>query len=124
VEESAPVPCVPFTGSVPLQAPEAVHEVALVEDHVKVDPLPLATLVGLALIDTVGGAVAVGEAVLTVTVADWTVLPPVPVHVNIYLAVALRGAVDSVPLVGMVPLQAPDAEQEVAFVEFHDNVAD
>ena len=116
--------CVPFTDSVPLQAPEAVHEVALVEDHVKVDPLPLATLVGLALIDTVGEAVVVGEAVLTVTVADWAVLPPVPVHVNIYLAVALRAAVDFVPFVGIVPLQAPDAEQEVAFVELHDSVAD
>jgi hypothetical protein len=118
------VPCVPFTGSVPLQAPEAVHEVALVEDHVNVDPLPLATLVGLALIDTVGEFVVVGEAVPTATVADWVVLPPVPVHVSIYLAVALRGAVDSVPFVGIVPLQAPDAEQEVAFVELHDNVAD
>jgi hypothetical protein len=77
--------CVPFTGSVPPQAPEAAHEVALVEDHVKVDPLPLVTLVGLALIDTVGEAVVVdeavvvGEAVLTVAVADWAVLPPVPV---------------------------------------------
>jgi hypothetical protein len=70
--------CVPFIGSVPLQAPEAAHEVALVEDHVKVDPLPLATLVGLALIDTVGEAVVVDEAVLTVTVADWPeVLDPV-----------------------------------------------
>jgi hypothetical protein len=58
--------------------------VALVEDHAKVDPLPLATLVGLALIDTVGeavvvdeAAVVVDEAALTVTGADWAeVLDP------------------------------------------------
>ena len=85
---------------------------------------PLGMMLGSALIATVGGVGAVGEAVSTVTVADWVVLPPVPLHVNMYLAVALRGPVDFVPLVDTVPLQAPDAEQEVAFVELHDNVAD
>ena len=55
---------VPFAALVPLHAPEAVHEVAFVEDQVKVDPLPLATLVGLALIDTLGGVAD------TVTVTD------------------------------------------------------
>ena len=68
---------VPLAALVPLQAPEAVHEVALVEDQVKVDPLPLATLVGFALIETVGGGVAA-----TVTVADWLAVPPAPVQVK------------------------------------------
>jgi hypothetical protein len=55
-----------------------VHEVALVEDQVKVEPLPLATLVGFALIETVGGGVAA-----TVTVADWLAVPPAPVQLKV-----------------------------------------
>ena len=35
-------------------APEAVQEVALLEVHVNVEPAPLVTLVGLALIETLG----------------------------------------------------------------------
>jgi hypothetical protein len=68
---------VPLAALFPLQAPEAVHEVALVEDQVKVEPLPLATLVGFALIETVGGGVAA-----TVTVADWLAVPPAPVQLK------------------------------------------
>jgi hypothetical protein len=68
--------CVPLTGSVPVQAPEAVHAVALVEDQVKVELPPLATLLGLALSETLG-AVA-----LTVMVADWVALPPAPLQVT------------------------------------------
>ena len=65
LDESAPVLCVPLNGSLPLQAPEAVHEVALFEDQVKVETPPLVTLVGLALRETLGEAGAE-----TVTVAD------------------------------------------------------
>jgi len=101
-----------------------VHDVAPVEVQVSVVLPPLWTMLGSALIETVGAVEVVGEFVLTVMVADWVVLPPDPLHVNIYLAVALRGPVDLVPLVDTVPLQAPDAEQAVAFVELHDNVAD
>lgn len=49
-----PVELEPLVALVPDQAPEAVQEVALVEDQVKVEVPPLATLVGLALIVTVG----------------------------------------------------------------------
>jgi hypothetical protein len=56
---------VPLNGSFPLQAPEAVHEVALLEVQVKVEPPPLVTLVGLAPKVTLGEAGAE-----TVTVAD------------------------------------------------------
>jgi hypothetical protein len=49
----------------PVQAPEAEHEVALLEDHVKVEDAPLAIVLGLALKLTA----AVGVAA-TVTVAD------------------------------------------------------
>jgi hypothetical protein len=64
VEERAPVAFEPLVAWLPDQAPEAVHEVALLDDQLKVEPLPLDTLVGLALIDTLGG---VDD---TVTVAD------------------------------------------------------
>jgi len=49
----------------PDQAPEAAQEVALVDDHVRVDAAPLAMVLGLALRLT--AAVGVG---VTVTVAD------------------------------------------------------
>jgi hypothetical protein len=53
---SAPVSCVPVIGSVPDHPPEAVHEVALVDDQVIVVLPPLAIMLGLELIVTVGAA--------------------------------------------------------------------
>ncbi len=50
----APVEDVPLVASAPDQAPEAVHEVALVEDHVSDELEPLAMVLGLALRLTVG----------------------------------------------------------------------
>ena len=75
---SAPVDCDPVRASAPCQAPEAVHEVALLDDHVRVDVLPLLMVLGLALKLTV----TVGFA-LTVTVAVWAAVPPAPVHVSV-----------------------------------------
>jgi hypothetical protein len=49
---------VPLTAFVPVQPPEAAHEVALVDDQVMTDTLPDAMLVGLAENDTVGAGVA------------------------------------------------------------------
>jgi hypothetical protein len=72
---SAPEVWLPLAASAPLQLPEAVHEVALVELQVSVVVLPLLTVVGSAL------SVAVGTT-LTVTDAAGLV-PPVPVHVNV-----------------------------------------
>jgi hypothetical protein len=74
---SAPVDIEPLTGSLPDHAPEAVHEVALVEDQVSVVALPLATVLGLAL------SVSVGAGDVTVTVADCAALPPAPVQVKV-----------------------------------------
>lgn len=48
---------VPFAACVPLQPPEAVHDVALVDDQVSVLGEPEATVIGLALIETVGAGV-------------------------------------------------------------------
>jgi hypothetical protein len=61
----------------PDQAPEAVQEVALVEDQLNVDAPPLAMVLGLALRLTV----AVGAG-LTVTVVDCAAVPPAPLQVN------------------------------------------
>jgi hypothetical protein len=46
-----------------------VQAVALVDDHVRVELPPLATLVGLALSETLGGE-TLGGAAETVTVTD------------------------------------------------------
>jgi hypothetical protein len=63
--------------SLPDQLPDAVQEVALVDDQVRVELPPLATVLGLAL------SVTVGAGVVTVTVADWAAVPPAPVHVSV-----------------------------------------
>ncbi len=67
----------PLVASDPLQPPDAEHEVALVEDQVRVEAAPLATVVGLA------DRVTVGAGVFTVTVADWAAVPPVPVQLRV-----------------------------------------
>jgi hypothetical protein len=72
-----PVLRVPLVASDPLQPPDAEHAVAFVEDQVRVEAAPLATVVGLA------DRVTVGAAVFTVTVADWAALPPLPVQVRV-----------------------------------------
>jgi hypothetical protein len=91
-----------------------VQAVALLEVHVSVDALPLATLEGLALNDTVGA----GDAE-TVTVADCDAEPPAPVHVRVNFVVAVRAGVDFVPAVASEPLQPPEAVQVVALVDDH-----
>jgi hypothetical protein len=72
---------------VPLQPPEAVHEVALVEFQVSVEAAPLTTAVGFAV------SVAVGTgAMVTVAVAALLV-PPVPVQINEYAALTVNAPV-------------------------------
>lgn len=66
---------VPEVACAPDQAPVAVHEVVLVEDHVSVLVPPEATEVGLAEIESVAGGV-------TVTVAACEIVPPAPLHDN------------------------------------------
>jgi hypothetical protein len=55
---SAPVDLEPLVASVPDHAPEAAHEVALVDDQVNVELAPVETLAGLGLSVTVGGELA------------------------------------------------------------------
>ena len=102
--------CDPLVASLPLQPPEAMQEVAFLDDQDSVELLPLATVLGLALKLTVGA----GE--VTVTVADCAALPPAPVQVSVYVAFAVRAPVDWEPLVAWLPDQPPEAVHEVAFV--------
>jgi hypothetical protein len=58
------------------------------------------------------------EGVAIPTLADELALPPAPVHVRVYVKFpAALGITLSLPLDGGVPLQAPLAMQEVAFME-------
>ena len=66
-----------MTALAPDQAPEAVQEVALVADQVRVELLPLATVAGLA------ERLMVGTGCVTETVADCAALPPAPVQVRV-----------------------------------------
>ena len=65
----------PEVALLPDHAPEAVQEVALVDDQVSVEDPPLATDVGFAVSDTVG----TGN---TVTVTEALALPPEPVQLR------------------------------------------
>ncbi len=107
---SAPVDCEPLTALLPDQAPEAVQEVALVDDQLSVELVPLVIALGPTLRLTVGA----GD--VTVTVADCAAPPPGPVQVNVYAALAVSTPVDCEPLSASLPDQAPEAEQDVAFV--------
>lgn len=73
----APVDCDPLTGFVPDQDPEAAHAVASVADQVRVEPVPVATVLGLA------ARLIVGTGCVTETVADWVALLPPPVQFRI-----------------------------------------
>jgi hypothetical protein len=75
--DSAPVDCEPLMGLPPDHVPEAVQEVALVADQVKLELPPLITELGLAL------RLIVGAGDFTDTVADCAALPPAPVQVKV-----------------------------------------
>jgi hypothetical protein len=64
-------------GMLPDQEPDAMHDVALVLDHVKVELDPLVTEAGLAV------RVTVAAGWVTETVADWVALPPDPVQLKV-----------------------------------------
>ncbi len=61
----------------PDQAPDAVQEVALVDDQTRDAALPRVIELGLAL------KLTLGAGALTETVADCAALPPAPVHVSV-----------------------------------------
>ena len=108
--DRAPVDCEPLTASAPDQEPDAVHAVALVDDQVNDVALPRVIELGFAL------KLTVGDGDLTETVADCAALPPAPVQVRVYVALAVSAPVERDPLVAWLPFQPPEAAQEVAFV--------
>jgi hypothetical protein len=108
---SAPVDWDPLVARVPDQPPDAVQLVAFVEDHDKVALDPLERLVGLALSEIVGTGAE------TEIVIDWAALPPAPVQVSVNWVAAVRFEVLCEPLVASLPLQPPEAAQELAFVD-------
>jgi hypothetical protein len=73
---SAAVLWLPLVALAPLQPPEAVQDVALVELHMSAEILPLATEVGFAVKVTVGAGITVTVAVATLLV------PPAPLHLK------------------------------------------
>ena len=77
VAVSAGVVAVPAVPSVPLQPPEALQDVAFVDDHERAEAAPLFTLLGLA------AKVTVGAGLFTVTTATCEALPPDPVQVRL-----------------------------------------
>ena len=87
----------PFKACDPLQAPEAVHEVALLVVQVSVEVPPVATLVGFAVNDTVGdGGIAV---TVTLAVAAAGVVPLAPAQVRVKLASAVNALLVTLPLI-------------------------
>ena len=85
-----------------------------------VQSVPLVT-VSPSLMELV--KVGVMVEVLTVTVAEAEALPPEPVQEILYIDVAV-GVTVWEPEVALVPLQAPEAEQEVALVLLQERVLD
>ena len=111
---------------VPLHPPDAVHEVAFVEDHTRSDEAPVVIEVGIAESGAVGtgaGGGGGGTAVVTFTVTFCVTLPPLPVQERVYVVVAV-GVTAWVPLVAFAPVQPPLALQEVASVEDQVRVED
>jgi hypothetical protein len=78
---SAPLDWLPEVALLPDHEPEAVHEVALVDDQLRVEDAPLATEVGFAESDTVGTGGG-GGMPETLTAVEALALPPEPVQVR------------------------------------------
>ena len=68
----------PLTALLPDQSPEALQDVAFVDDQLSVELPPLAIALGPKLKLTIGAK----EEGATVTVVDCVALPPTPVHVR------------------------------------------
>jgi hypothetical protein len=109
--DRAPVDCEPLTAFAPDQSPDALHDVAFVEDQVNVEPTPLFTVLGLALKTTLGADAAIATTVVC------EALPPLPVQVSVKLSLDLRAPVDCEPLTAFAPDQPPEAVHAVAFVD-------
>jgi len=111
-----PVVCVPLAARVPLQPPEAVQELASVELQVSDALAPRATAPGDAV------SVAVGKGFTVTAALTGALVPPGPEHVRTKFALPLNTPLLWLPLAASVPLQSPEAVQEVACSELHMSV--
>jgi hypothetical protein len=115
---SGPRGSLPEVALLPVQAPEAVQEVAFAEDQVSAEDPPLVTDVGFAASDTVGAGG------VTVTVADALATPPSPVQSRANVLVLVNAPLDWLPEIVLGPDHAPEARQEVALAEDQVSVED
>lgn len=60
---------------------------------------------------------------VTLTVTDFVMLPPLPVHASVKVWLLLSAPLDALPEVAFVPDHPPEAVQAVVFVEDHVSVA-
>jgi hypothetical protein len=88
---SAPVDWLPEVALAPDQPPEAVQEVALVEDQVSVEDPPLATDAGFAASDTVGTGGGEGS-----TAELSTLSPPQPANARASTGTSSRAMMRSI----------------------------
>ena len=79
VAASAPVDWLPLVVLLPVHAPLAVHELALVLDQLSVLLPPELMLAGVAVKLTVGS----GATAVTVMAAVCDAVPPLPLHVSV-----------------------------------------
>jgi hypothetical protein len=117
VSLSAGVASLPDNPRAPLHPPDAVQLVASVDVHVSIAVPVGSTLVGFAVNETVGvgGGGGGGGEVETFTVTERPIVPPAPVQSRSKVDVVLSCADCCDPDVALLPAQAPDAAQVVAF---------
>jgi hypothetical protein len=118
VAVSALMASLPEVDFVPVHPSDAEQLLALEDDQVRVVEPLASTVVGLAESATVGagGGGGGGGVVVTVTVAFACALPPGPEQLRPKLVVAMSGPTIWLPEVTLLPLQPPDAVQDVALV--------
>ena len=126
VVESGPTFPDPLTAFAPVQLASpvlAAQPVALAEVQVKLLEPPDATVVGFATKVTVGAGVPDGGVVDTSTETALVLIPPLLLlQVSVYDPRMDSGPINCVPLVALVPAQAPPAVQLSALVTDHRSV--
>ena len=119
VAASVPVEVPPLlVGFDPLQPPLAVQALAFVVLQLSIATLPEVTTIGVEV------SVMVGAGEETVTVNDAVPMPPRPLQSSVKDDVLPSAVISSVPLVGLLPLHAPEAVHAVALVAFQSSVVE
>jgi hypothetical protein len=113
-DASACVVSIPLSALVPLQLPDAEHDVASLDAHINVAEPPVRTAVGET--DRVTDGRRIGT--VTVTTAEaCAVSPAAPMQVNVNVLFVVRAPLSMEPLTLFAPNHAPEAEHSLALVE-------